>query len=222
MHGREVVIVEAVRLPVGRGALEKGYYRDSHPNELLGSVLVEVIARAGISPETVEDVIAGCVFQYGEQSLNIARNAWLQAGLPYETPAATVDRQCGSAQQAVNFAAALIGVGAHDVAIGCGVEHLGHVPFAAAPAIMERWGTPYPRALTERYSLVHQGLSAELIAERWQISREDCDAIALRSQLRAARATADGRFEREIVPFAAGGSTHVADQGIRETTAEGL
>ena len=108
-NGREVVIVEAVRTPIGRGHPEKGYYKDTHPNELLGKCYSEVIERAGIPAEEVEDVITGCVQQYGEQMFNVGRNAWLQAGLPVETPATTVDRQCGSAQQAVNFAAALIG-----------------------------------------------------------------------------------------------------------------
>src|SRR5204862_6542310 len=116
MEGREVVIVEAVRTPVGRGNPEKGYYRDLHPNELLGRTWVGLIRRAGIPAEAVEDVITGCVRQYGEQAYNVGRNAWLQAGLPAETPATTIDRQCGSAQQAVNFAAALIGTGVHDVA----------------------------------------------------------------------------------------------------------
>ena len=105
MQGREVVIVEAVRTPIGRGHPEKGQYRDVHPNALLGTVFTEVIARAGIEAEAVEDVITGCVLAYGEQSVNIGRNAWLQAGLPFETPATTIDRQCGSAQQAVNFGA---------------------------------------------------------------------------------------------------------------------
>ena len=130
MEGREVVIVEAVRTPVGRGHPEKGYYKDVHPNELLGRTWTEVIDRAGIPAELVEDVITGCVQQYGEQSYNIGRNAWLQAGLPIETPATTIDRQCGSAQQAVNFAAALIASGVHDVAIGGGVEHMGHIPLS--------------------------------------------------------------------------------------------
>ena len=107
-RGREVVIVEAVRTPIGRGHKEKGYYKDTHPNELLGRCYTELIERTGIDAGEVEDVIAGCVQQYGEQMFNIARNAWLQAGLPIETPGTTVDRQCGSAQQAVNFAAALI------------------------------------------------------------------------------------------------------------------
>ena len=127
-QGREVVIVEAVRTPIGRGHPEKGYYKDTHPNELLGTCFTEVIERAGIDPAEVEDVIAGCVQQIGEQSWNIARNAWLQAGLPIEAAATTVDRQCGSAQQAVNFGAALIAAGIHDVVIGSGVEHLGRIP----------------------------------------------------------------------------------------------
>ena len=110
-NGREVVIVEAVRTPIGRGHPEKGYYRDTHPNELLGRTYTELIERAGIPAEAVEDVICGCVQQYGEQMFNVGRNAWLQAGLPIETPATTVDRQCGSAQQAVQLAAALIAPG---------------------------------------------------------------------------------------------------------------
>src|SRR4051794_10009095 len=118
--GREVVIVEAVRTPVGRGHPEKGYYRQVHPNALLGTCFTEVIERAGIPGAAVEDVIGGCVQQYGEQMFNVTRNAWLQAGLPIETPATTVDRQCGSAQQAVNFGAALIAAGGHDVVIGSG------------------------------------------------------------------------------------------------------
>ena len=223
LQGREVVIVEAVRTPVGRGHPEKGVYRDLHPNELLGRVMTAVIERAGIEPTAVQDVVAGAVQQVAEQSLNIARTAWLQAGLPLETPAVTVDRQCGSGQQAVNFAAALIGIGAHDVAIGCGVEHMGRVPLSLGMRIAGEHGTPYPPALLERYALVHQGASAELIAQRWGLTRRDCDEIALRSQARAARAAAQGRFEREIVPVAAPGGLVQADQGIRpDTTLEGL
>ena len=114
--------------PIGRGHPEKGWLKDVHPNALLGSVFSEVIERAGIDPAEVEDVLAGCVQQYGEQGFNVGRNAWLQAGLPYETPATTIDRQCGSAQQAVNFGAALIASGVHDVVIGSGVEHMGRIP----------------------------------------------------------------------------------------------
>ena len=158
MEGREVVIVEAVRAPVGRGHPEKGYYSDVHPNELLGKAWVEVIGRARIEPEQVEDVITGCVQQYGEQSYNIGRNAWLQAGLPIETPATTIDRQCGSAQQAVNFAAALVATGVHDVAIGGGVEHMGHIPLSVNGKLHQELGTPFPPELMERYQLVNQGL----------------------------------------------------------------
>ncbi|MGH2903967.1 MAG: beta-ketoacyl synthase N-terminal-like domain-containing protein, partial [Solirubrobacteraceae bacterium] len=121
-EGREVVIVEAVRTPIGRGHKEKGYYKDTHPNDLLGKVYTEVISRAGIDAAEVEDVIAGCVQQFGEQGFNIARNAWLQEGLPIETPGTTVDRQCGSAQQAIHFAAQAVAAGAMDVVIAAGVE----------------------------------------------------------------------------------------------------
>jgi len=223
LQGREVVIVEAVRTPVGRGHPEKGVFRDVHPNALLGATMTEVIERAGIDAASVEDVIGGAVQQIAEQSINITRNAWLQAGLPLETPATTVDRQCGSGQQAVNFAAALIGIGAHDVVIGCGVEHMGRVPLSLPFQIAAEYGTPYPPELMERYALIPQGLSAELIAERWEVTRRDCDEIALRSQQRAARATADGRFDREIVAIAVGEELVAADQGIRpDTTLEGL
>jgi acetyl-CoA acetyltransferase family protein len=223
VEGREVVIVEAVRTPVGRGHPEKGYYREVHPNDLLGRTLVEVIERAGIPAEAVEDVITGCVQQYGEQAYNIGRNAWLQAGLPVETPATTIDRQCGSAQQAVNFAAALIAAGVHDVAIGGGVEHMGHIPLSVNGKLFDELGTPFPPELMQRHPLVNQGLSAELIAAKWNVSRRECDEIAVRSQQRAARATEEGRFEREIMPFRVNGTAYSTDQGIRpETTLEAL
>ncbi len=222
-QGREVVIVEAVRTPIGRGHKEKGYYRDTHPNELLGRCYTEVIERAGIPAAEVEDVIAGCVQQYGEQSFNVGRNAWLQAGLPYETPATTVDRQCGSAQQAVNFAAALIAAGVHDVVIGSGVEHMGHIPMGVGFSWVDQVGSPWPPEIMERYNLIPQGLSAEMIADQWEIPRSELDELALRSHQRAHRATEEGRFEKEIVPFKVNGSTYVSDQGIRpETTIEAL
>jgi acetyl-CoA acyltransferase len=223
VHGREVVIVEAVRTPVGRGHAEKGWYRDVHPNELLGRTWSAAIDRAGIDASAVEDVISGCVQQYGEQSYNIGRNAWLQAGLPIETPATTIDRQCGSAQQAVNFAAALIASGVHDVVLAGGVEHMGHIPLSVNGKLHEELGTPFPPEFRDRHPVVNQGLSAELIAERWGITRDECDAIALRSHERAAGATQEGRFEREILPYRVNGSTLTSDQGIRpETTLEGL
>ena len=118
--GREVVIVEAARIPIGRGHQEKGYYKDLHPSNLLAKTYGELFERAGVDPAEAEDVVTGCVSQFGVQGLNIGRNAWLEAGLPIETPATTIDRQCGSAHQAVNFAAAMIASGVHDVAIGGG------------------------------------------------------------------------------------------------------
>jgi acetyl-CoA acyltransferase len=213
--GREVVIVEAVRTPIGRGHPEKGYYKDTHPNELLGRCLREVIERAGIEPAQVEDVIGGCVQQYGEQMFNVTRNAWLQEGLPIETPATTVDRQCGSAQQAVNFGAALVAAGVHDVVIGGGVEHMGHIPMGVGFKWVDDVGSPWPPAMLERYNLVPQGISAEMIADKWEIPRSEMDELAVRSHQLAARATEEGRFERETIPFAVNGDTFVSDQGIR-------
>jgi acetyl-CoA acyltransferase len=222
-NGREVVIVEAARTPIGRGHPEKGYYKDTHPNELLGRTYTEVIERAGIDPAEVEDVICGCVQQYGEQMFNVGRNAWLQAGLPIETPATTVDRQCGSAQQAVNFAAALISAGVHDTVIGGGVEHMGHIPMGVGFKWVDEVGTPWPPELMERYDLIPQGLSAEMIADQWEIPRSELDELAVRSHQRAAQATEEGRFERETIPFGVNGDTYVTDQGIRpETTLEKL
>ncbi len=223
MQGREVVIVEAVRTPIGRGHPEKGYFKDVHPNELLGACYTALIERSGIDPLVVGDVIAGCVQQYGEQSWNIARNAWLQAGLPFEVPATTLDRQCGSAQQAVNFAASLIASDVHDVAIGSGVEHLGRIPMFVGRKFYDEIGDPWPAELRARYDLVDQGISAELIADKWSVTREEMDEVALRSHLNAARATDEGRFEREIVPIQSNGSRFTDDQGIRrETTADAL
>ena len=221
--GREVVIVEAVRTPIGRGHPEKGYYKDTHPNELLGKCYTEVIERAGIPADEVEDVITGCVQQYGEQMFNVGRNAWLQAGLPVETPATTVDRQCGSAQQAVNFGAALVASGVHDAVIGSGVEHMGHIPMGVGFKWVDEVGSPWPEELMARYNLVPQGISAEMIADKWEIPRSELDELGVRSQQLAAKATEEGRFERETVPFQVNGDTYVTDQGIRpETTIEKL
>jgi acetyl-CoA acetyltransferase family protein len=217
-NGREVVIVEAARTPIGRGHPEKGYYKDTHPNELLGESYKAVIERAGIPAEEVEDVITGCVQQYGEQMFNVGRNAWLQAGLPVETPATTVDRQCGSAQQAVNFAAALIAAGVHDTAIGSGVEHMGHIPMGVGFKWVDDVGSPWPEELMNRYNLVPQGISAEMIADQWEIPRSELDEIGVRSHANAQRATEEGRFEREMIPFRVNGDTYVTDQGIRPGT----
>jgi acetyl-CoA acyltransferase len=220
--GREVVIVEAVRTPIGRGHEEKGYYKEVHPSNLLAKTYNELFERSGVDPAETGDVIAGCAQQFGEQGVNIGRNAWLEAGLPIETPATTIDRQCGSAQQAVNFAATLIASGVHDVAIGGGVEHMGHISFADGYSVMKEHGAPFSPELMERYNLIPQGLSAEMIADKWEIPRAELDELGLRSQQLAAKATEEGRFEREIVPFSVNGDTYVTDQGLRETTLEGL
>jgi acetyl-CoA acyltransferase len=217
-QAREVVIVEAARTPIGRGHHAKGWFRDVHPNELLGAAYRAVIERAGIDPGLVEDVVAGCVSQVGEQSNNIARNAWLQAGLPITTPATTVDRQCGSGQQAVSFAVGLIAAGVHEVMIGAGVEHMGRVPMGANVAHADELGTPFPPTLMERYELVPQGISAELIAKRWEIPRSEQDALGLRSHQLALRATDRGHFEREIIPIEADRALRTTDQGIRRDT----
>jgi acetyl-CoA acyltransferase len=220
--GREVVIVEAVRTPIGRGHPEKGYYKDTHPSTILARTLEELIKRSGVDPAEVGDVIGGCVQQFGEQALNITRNAWLEAGLPMEVPATTVDRQCGSGQQAVNLAAALIASGVHDVAVGCGVEHMGHISFADSVTVQQEHGFAFTPELMERYNLIPQGLSAEMIAEQWEIPRSELDELGVRSQERAIKATEEGRFEREILPFQVNGDTYVKDQGLRETTLESL
>src|SRR5258707_573353 len=217
-QGREVVIVEAVRTPVGRGHPEKGYYKDTHPADLLGRTYTEVLDRAGVDPIEVEDVIAGCVQQFGEQGFNVARNAWLQEGLPIEAAASTVDRQCGSAQQAVNFGAALIAAGVHDVVIGSGVEHMGHISFAAGMKTQQEFGAAFTPKLMGKHNLVGQGLGAEMIADRWEIPRSELDELAVRSHRLAHQATEEGRFEREIVPMQVNGDTYVTDQGIRPDT----
>jgi acetyl-CoA acyltransferase len=217
-QGREVVIVEAVRTPVGRGHPEKGYYKDIHPTDLLGRTYLELFSRTGLDPSEVEDVIAGCVQQIGEQSYNVARNAWLQAGLPIETAAMTVDRQCGSAQAAVSLAALQIAAGIHDVAIGSGVEHMGHIPFSAGDKVQQLLGSPWTEAFFDKHNVQGQGIGAELIADQWEIPRSELDELALRSHQKAAAATEAGKFEREIVPVQVNGHTVVADQGIRPDT----
>ena len=209
--GREVVIVEAVRTPIGRGHPEKGYYKDTHPADLLGATYTELIERSGIDASEVE-VIAGCAQQMGEQAMNVARNAWLQEGFPLEAAATTLDRQCGSAQTAVNFGAALIGI--HDVVIGSGVEHMGHVSFQVGEEIAERYGSPITDKFRDHYDVRGQGIGAELIADQWEIPRSELDELAVRLHERAARATDSGDFEREIVPMRVNGDTVMRDQGI--------
>jgi acetyl-CoA acetyltransferase family protein len=219
----DVVIADAVRTPIGRAQADKGVYRDTHPNTLLGRCFEELIARTGIDPAEVEDVIAGCTAPFGEQSRNIARNAWLQYGFPVEVPAITIDRRCGSAQSAVAYAAGLVGSGTHDLVIASGVEHMGHVPINSPLKVMELYGSPWPHELLDRFDFVGQGESAELIAERWEISREAMDALAVTSHELAAAAAAAGHFDREMVAIDTPHGTVTRDQGIRpDTNLEGL
>lgn len=216
--GREVVIVEAVRTPIGRGHPEKGYFKELHPTELLGATYTSLLERAGVDAAVVEDVVAGCVQQFGEQAMNVARNAWLQEGLPIETAATTVDRQCGSAQQAVNFGAALIACGIHDTVIGSGVEHMGHISFAAGEQVSREFGSPFTERFFDHHNVRGQGIGAELIARQWEIPRSELDELAFQSHAKAHRATEAGLFVREVLPMDVGGDTVVADQGIRPDT----
>jgi acetyl-CoA acyltransferase len=212
---REAVIVEAVRTPIGR---RNGRLKDVHPVVLGSLVLREIVKRAGIAPELVEDVVFGCVGQAGEQSLNVARNAWLTAGFPVTTPATTVDRQCGSSQQAVHFAANLIQSGVCDITIAGGVESMSRVPMgsnALSP------GTPFPPELTELYDLVPQGISAELVARKYGVSRREMDEFGVRSHHLAHQATLAGRFTSQLMPVEVSldGNGHhelfSQDEGIR-------
>ena len=191
---REVVIVEAVRTPIGR---RNGKLKDVHPVVLGSLVLREIVERAGIKPEQVEDVVFGCVTQAGEQSLNIARNAWLTAGFPVTTPGTTVDRQCGSSQQAIHFAANLIQSGVCDVTIAGGVESMSRVPMGANAVSP---GTPFPPELMELYDLVPQGISAELMARKYGISRQAMDEFSVESHHRAWAATEKGYFNSQLMP----------------------
>jgi acetyl-CoA acyltransferase len=215
---REVVIVEAVRTPVGR---RNGSLKDVHPVVLGAMALRELVRRANIDPAVVEDVVMGCVSQVGEQAVNVARNAVLQAGFPISVPATTVDRQCGSGQQAIHFAANLIQSGVADVTIAGGIEAMSRLPIGSSTA---SGGHPFPPSLLEMYPLVHQGISAELMAEKWDIPREELDAYGLRSHQRAAAAQDAGHFDRELMPIPlADGSVFTRDEGVRrDTTLEKL
>ncbi len=209
---REVVIVEAVRTPIGR---RNGKLKEVHPVVLGSLVLKEVVKRAGIEPGMVDDVVFGCVSQVGEQSLNVGRNAWLTAGFPVTTPATTVDRQCGSSQQAVHFAANLIQAGVCDITIAGGVESMTRVPMgsnAVSP------GVPFPPELMELYDLVPQGISAELMARKYGISRKAMDEFSVESHHRAHEATEKGYFRSQIMPVdISNGQPEIfsRDEGIR-------
>jgi acetyl-CoA acyltransferase len=216
--GREVLIAEAARTPMGRAHPERGWFRDTHPNTMLAACYTDLLSRSGLAPGDVEDLVIGCTAPFGEQSRNIGRNAWLQAGYPPEVPAVTLDRRCGSAQTAVEVAAGLIASGTHDVIIAGGVEHMGHVPIDSPVKLMELYGDPWPSELRDRYSFVGQGESAELIADRWQISRDEMDEFAVRSHQLAAAALEGGRFAAEMIPMELDGQVRQGDQGIRPDT----
>ena len=210
------VIVDAIRTPLGR---RNGVLKDVHPVDLAAHVLRGVIERNGVDPALVEDVIMGCVMQVGEQGINIARNAALAAGFPENTVGTTVDRQCGSSQQAAHFAAQGVIAGAYDVVIAAGIESMTRVPMGASVAD-GKYGFPFGPMMTGRYpNLVPQGISAELISEKWGISREQNDAFSVQSHQRAARAAAEGRFDREILPISVTGEEGEQlvsrDEGIR-------
>jgi acetyl-CoA C-acetyltransferase len=220
----DVVIVEAARSPLGK---RNGGLATVHPADLLGTVLAATVQRSTIDPAHVGQVIGGCVSQVGEQTFDIARTAWLAAGLPLTVAATTVDAQCGSSQQATNLAAAMIGAGVVDAAIGCGVESMSRIPLGAA--VQAGPGRPLPKSYFERYEYATQFEGAERIAEKWGITRADCDQFGFDSQTRARQAWDEGRFEREVLPIDApdldadgkptGSTHHVArDEGLRETS----
>jgi acetyl-CoA acyltransferase len=210
------VIVDAVRTPLGR---RNGSLKDVHPVNLAAHVLRALQERTGIDPALIEDVIMGCVMQVGEQGINVGRNAALAAGFPENTVGTTIDRQCGSSQQSAHFAAQGVMAGAYDVVIAAGVENMSTVPMGASVAD-GKFGWPFGDQMTARYpNLVPQGISAELISEKWGITREQNDAFSVQSHLRAAQAREEGRFDREIDPIEVmvdgEGKTFSQDEGIR-------
>jgi acetyl-CoA acyltransferase len=211
---QNAVIIDAVRTPLGK---RNGKLKDVHPVELAAHTLRALVERNDIDPALIEDIIMGCVMQVGDQAVNIGRNAALSAGFPETTVGTTIDRQCGSSQQAAHFAAQGVMAGAYDVVIAAGVENMSRVPMGSSflPGSM-----PFGPGVIARYpNLVPQGISAELIAEKWGITREDNDEFSVRSHQRAAQATAEGRFDREIVPIdvttESGDERFATDEGIR-------
>src|SRR5260221_4901823 len=198
MTQREAVSVEAVRTAVGR---RNGGLKDWHPVDLLAQTLSALVQRTGVDTNLVDDVIIGCVSQVGEQSLNVGRNAVLAAGFPETVPGTTVDRQCGSSQQAIHFAAQGVISGAYDIAIAGGVESMTRIPIGASYA--QGPGVPFGSQMLKRDGnrLVHQGISADLVAQKWGLSRTQLDEFSLESHRRAAQATAEGRFKSQIAPI---------------------
>ncbi|MFF2142817.1 thiolase family protein [Kitasatospora sp. NPDC058190] len=213
---RDAVIVEAVRTPVGKGK-PGGSLSDVHPVELLAHTLQSLIGRSGIDPALVDDVIGGCVDQVAEQAMNTTRYAWLAAGFPDSVPATTIDRQCGSSQQAVHFAAQGVIAGAYDVVVACGIESMSRVPMWSN---VPPGADPFGASVAARHpgGLVPQGVSAELIAAKWSITREAMDEFAAGSHAKAARAHAEGRFADELVPVETPGGLVTMDESVRPGT----
>jgi len=217
---RDAVIVGAVRTPVGKGKAS-GALHDVLPTDLLAHSLREVVARTGIDPVKVDDVIAGAVTQVGDQSLNIARNSVLAAGFPETVPGTTVDRQCGSSQQAISFAAQGVLAGSYDIVIAAGVESMSRVPMGSS---VLPGSDPFGKAFAERYSegLVPQGISAELIAAKWGLSRTELDEFSASSHEKAARATKEGLFDNELAPIAGLSTDEIIRPGTTVETLAGL
>ena len=217
--GRDAVIVAAVRTPIGKGKAN-GALHDVLPVDLLAHSLREVVNRTGIDPALIDDVIAGAVTQVGDQSVNIARNALLGAGFPETVPGTTVDRQCGSSQQAIHFAAQGVVAGAYDVVIAAGVESMSRVPMGSSVLP----GSDPFGAMAKRYpeGLVPQGISAELIAARWSLSRTELDEFSARSHEKAAAATKEGRFDNELAPIAGLSTDEIIRPGTTVDTLAGL
>jgi acetyl-CoA acetyltransferase family protein len=220
---RSAVIVDAVRTPLGK---RNGKLREWHPVDLAAELLNALQQRNDLDPAVVDDVVLGCVMQVGEQAANVARNAVLGAGWPDSVPGTTIDRQCGSSQQAAHFAAQGVIAGAYDVVVAGGVEVMTRVPMGSS-MVDGKFGYPFGPRLSARYAdqggIVPQGISAELIADEWGITRDDMDAFGQRSQHLGVQATGEGRFAREITPVTgADGRPVTHDEGLRETTLESL
>jgi acetyl-CoA acetyltransferase family protein len=206
-------IVDAVRTPIGK---RNGSLRGWHPVDLAALVVEALVARTGTDPAEVDDVIWGCVSQTGEQGLNLARWVGLAAGLPEHVPGVAIDRQCGSSQQAIHFAAQGVMAGVYDVVIAGGVESMTRIPMGAT--MQQGPGLPFGARVLSRYALVPQGLSAEMVAERWGLSREACDAFSLGSHRRAALAWDEGRFAGQVIPVQGDEGSLAVDEGIRRDT----
>lgn len=215
---RDVVIVDAVRTPIGR---RNGFFSKTHAIDLAAKTICGILERTGLDPKEVEQLVWGCVTQVGEQSINVGRQAWLHAKLPIEVPATSIDFQCGSSQQAVQIAAGMIAGGQYEVILAGGVEHMTRVPMGSN--FLNGPGAPYTDSIMEDWNIINQGVSAEWMAQKWNVTRAEADQLGYESHQRAAKATEAGWFEREIIPVeviteADERITVSKDEGIRATT----